>query len=317
MEREARVGRRGFLAGSAAAAVTLALPGPALARVVRPEGTLKTKAPRRACVLWYSQTGHTERYGKVMAKTWERQGLTVTAGDLKQADPSDLPGYDLIAIGTPVHYLDVPQNVLDWLAGLPPLTGAGVAAYVSFGGSGDGQHNAAVTILEALVRRGGIPLAMDTFGNMSAYPPTWSMGNEARTLKFRDKPDRETYSRVRALATAALERCGRGQGIEVESELSFGGLFKGAPSRWVAKAMIGRHEIDPKRCIRCGTCVRRCPVDAIDLALPRVDTDRCLLCFGCLNNCPAGAHDMTIFGRKITSFAELLGRHGIVIQEPD
>jgi len=317
MDREAHICRRGFLVGSTAVAFSLAVPGFAFARVVKAEGALKKERPQKACVLWYSQTGHTERYGKLIAKCWEKQGLTVKTGNIKQADRSALAGYDLIAIGTPVHYFDVPQNVQDWLAGMPSIKGAGVVAYASFGGNGDGQHNAAVSILEALANRGGIPLGMDTFGNMSAYPPTWSMGNEARTLKFRDKPDQATYARVRALAANVLGRYGRGQGIAGQSEPSFVGLFKGSISRGVAKVTIGKHEIDEKLCIRCGTCVSRCPVGAINLAIPRVDTKRCILCFGCLNNCPTGAHDMTTFGKKIYSFAELLKRHKITIQEPD
>lgn len=316
MAHEARICRRGFLVGSTAVALLLAAPGFASAGVVKAKGSLKKKAPQKACVLWYSQTGHTERYGKLIARCWEKEGLTVTAGSMKQADRSTLAGYDLIAIGTPVHYLDVPQNVLDWLYGLPSINGTGVVAYSSFGGKGDGQHNAAVSILEALANRGGIPLGMGTFGNMSAYPPTWSMGSEARTLKFRDKPDQATYARVRALAADVLGRYGRGQGSEVQSESSFTGLFKGGIMRWAAKATIGKHEIDQKRCTRCGTCVDRCPVGAIDLAIPHVDTERCILCFGCLNNCPTGAHDMTPFGKKIYSFAELLKRHHIAIQEP-
>jgi ferredoxin/flavodoxin len=318
MDREAHICcRRRFLVSSTAVALSLAVPGFASASVVKAKGSLKKKKPQKGCVLWYSQTGHTERYGKLIARCWEKQGLTVTTGTMKQADRSALAGYDLIAIGTPVHYLDVPQNVQDWLAGIPSINGAGVVAYVSFGGNGDGQHNAAVSILEALTNRGGIPLGMETFGNMSAYPPTWSMGNEARTLKFRDKPDQATYARVRALAADVLVRYGRGQGIEVQSELSFGGLFKGGISRWIAKATIGKHEIDKKLCINCGTCMNQCPVAAINLAIPRVDTKRCILCFGCLNNCPTGAHDMTTFGKKIYSFAELLERHNITILEPD
>jgi ferredoxin/flavodoxin len=316
MDHEGYICRRGFLMSSSVMALSLAVPGFVSARVVKAKGALKKKAPEKACVLWYSQTGHTARYGKLIAQCWEKQGITVTAGNIKQADRSKLAAYDLIAIGTPVHYLDVPQNVQDWLKAMPPINGTGVVAYTSFGGNGDGQHNAAVSILEALINRGGIPLGMGTFGNMSAYPPTWSMGNEARTLKFRDKPDQATYMRVRALAADALGHYGRGQGIEVQSEPSFTGLFKGGISRGVAKVTIGKHEIDTKLCIHCETCVNRCPVGAIDLAIPRVDTGRCILCFGCLNNCPTGAHDMTTFGKKIYSFAELLKRHKITIQEP-
>jgi len=316
MAHDGYICRRGFLMSSTAAALSLALPGFASARVVKSKGVLKRKTPEKACVLWYSQTGHTARYGKLIAKCWEKQGITVTTGNMKQADPSKLAGYDLIAIGTPVHYLDCPQNVQDWLTGMPSIKGIGVVAYTSFGGNGDGQHNAAVSILESLTNRGGIPLGMGTFGNMSAYPPTWSMGNEARTLKFRDKPDQATYTRVRALAADVLGNYGNGRGIEVQSESSLTGLFKGGISRGVAKVTIGKHEIDAQLCIHCETCVNLCPVSAIDLAIPRVDTERCILCFGCLNNCPTGAHDMTTFGKKIYSFAELLKRHKITIEEP-
>jgi ferredoxin/flavodoxin len=298
-------------------ALALALPGPAAASTVRAQGPLKKQKPQKACVLWYSQTGHTKRYGMLMARCWEKEGLSVATGDLKQADPAALAGCDLIAVGTPVHYLEVPQNVQDWLARVPSIAGAGVVAFASFGGKGDGQHNAAVAILAALAERGGVPLGMGAFGNMSAYPPTWSMGNEARTLKFRDKPDQATYGRVRSLAAEALEHYGRGgQGITVHSERSFTEPFGGALMRGMAKLTIGRHDIDAKLCTRCGTCVDRCPAGAIDLAVPRVDTGRCLLCFGCLNNCPIGAHDMTTFGKRITSFAELLKRHGITLREP-
>lgn len=301
---------------TATAALSLAVPGFASTRVVNARGALKKKAAEKACVLWYSQTGHTARYGKLIAKCWEKQGISVTTGNIKRADRSKLACYDLIAIGTPVHYLDVPQNVQDWLMGVPPIKGIGVVSYTSFGGNGDGQHNAAVSILDALTNRGGIPLGMGTFGNMSAYPPTWSMGNEARTLKFRDKPDQATYACVRALAADVLGQYGRGHGIEAQGETSFTELFKGGISRGVAKMTIGKHEINTKLCIHCETCVNHCPVGAIDLATYRVNTGRCLLCFGCLNNCPTGAHDMTTFGKKIYSFAELLKRHNIIIEEP-
>jgi len=316
VEYPGQMGRRRFLAGGAAMAASLALPGVSSARIVKATGPLKKKKPESALVVWYSQTGHTERYGRLIARCWGKQGLSVDAVPMKRADRSLLARYDLIAVGTPVQYLDVPPNVQDWLAGVPSIPGTGIVGYVSFGGKGDGQHNAAVTLLDTLTRRGGVPLGMGTFGNMSAYPPTWSMGYEARTLAFRDKPDQATYAQVRKLAADVLGRYGRGRGIEVKDELSVRGLFKGGISRGIAKATIGRHEIDPGRCIHCGTCVDRCPVGAIDLAVPRVDTRRCILCFGCLNNCPTGAHEMTVFGRKIYSFAELLRRNGITLLEP-
>lgn len=316
MRDQNTVTRRNFLLGGTAVTFSLALPGWASARVIKSHGVLKSPTPRKALVLWYSQTGHTERYGRLIARSWEKQGLTVDTRRLHWGEKPAVAGYDLIAVGTPVQYLDVPQNVQDWLASLPSIKGTGVASFVSYGGTGDGQHNAAVSLLGALTDRGGIPLGFGAFGNMSTYPPTWSLGNEGRILKFRTKPDQATYAQVRAYADAVLGQYGHGQAIEAHTTPSFSGLFKGGVSRGISKLMVGHHVIDTTRCIRCGTCVRTCPVGAIDITLPRIDTHRCLLCFGCVNNCPVGAHDLTVLGKPVYGFPEFLRRNNITILDP-
>ncbi|MCR5758225.1 MAG: 4Fe-4S binding protein [Selenomonas sp.] len=42
-------------------------------------------------------------------------------------------------------------------------------------------------------------------------------------------------------------------------------------------------------CIKCKTCVRNCPVDAIDIETRTFDLDRCIGCYGCINRCPKHA----------------------------
>ena len=42
-------------------------------------------------------------------------------------------------------------------------------------------------------------------------------------------------------------------------------------------------------CIKCGTCVRHCPVDAIDIEAKTFDVDKCIGCWGCINRCPKHA----------------------------
>jgi ferredoxin len=286
------------------------------AYTVKPHNALKTANPHKALVAWYSQTGHTEDYTGLIGRVWAKNGLTVDAHRLHFGDVPDMSAYDLIVLGTPVHYLDVPRNVGDWVAKLPSLTGIGVASFATYGGKGDSQHNAALSLLAGLAEKGGVPLGMSTFGNMSAYPPTWSMGNEARTLKFRHKPDKATYDQVRSFANAVLDQHKRRQGIEVKNQFSFLDFFKGGPSRWLAGLTLGAHTIDARACIRCGTCVKTCPVGAIDIDKPHIDTKRCLICFGCVNNCPVAAHKWTTFGKPIYSFPELLKRNNVTIMQP-
>ncbi|MBQ7577606.1 MAG: EFR1 family ferrodoxin [Synergistaceae bacterium] len=42
-------------------------------------------------------------------------------------------------------------------------------------------------------------------------------------------------------------------------------------------------------CIKCGRCVRNCPVDAINIDAKIFDLDKCIGCWGCINRCPMHA----------------------------
>ena len=42
-------------------------------------------------------------------------------------------------------------------------------------------------------------------------------------------------------------------------------------------------------CIKCKTCVRHCPVDAIDIDNKIFNLEKCIGCWGCINRCPKHA----------------------------
>ena len=51
-----------------------------------------------------------------------------------------------------------------------------------------------------------------------------------------------------------------------------------------------RASIEPDLCISCGTCLERCPMDALEEGGPmRVDLDRCIGCGLCASTCPEKA----------------------------
>lgn len=308
--------RRTFLKKSvtacAAAATAGCLPGTA-APVDRP---FRTRAPKKALVLWYSQTGHTRRYGEVIARTFRKNGVPTDVGDIRWTKPGTLGGYDLVVAGTPVHYYDVPENVAEQIRALDRIEGAGAAAYATFGGPGNNQHNTACSLLSLLVEKGGVPLGIACFGNMSTYAPTWSLGNEERILKYRHFPDAATYDRVRTFAENILFALKQGRSTPVEKQFDLDEVLRHLPSRWAAKLMTTTHAIDPERCIGCGTCRRVCPVGAMDPDHHRVLLQRCIACLGCVNNCPAGAVTMEFLGKKVYGFNDFLDKHKIRILEP-
>lgn len=59
----------------------------------------------------------------------------------------------------------------------------------------------------------------------------------------------------------------------------------------VAKLLgeVTSYYIDPKKCQACGTCLRRCPMEAIDGGKNKVHIimqDKCIRCGTCFENCP-------------------------------
>ncbi len=263
-----------------------------------------------ALLAYYSQTGHTRRYATAMAQALREAGLTVHLSEYR--DLSDLPGFDLLIVGTPVLYADVPGNLRDWLRELPRLGGIPVAAFSCFGGHGDGQEHTAHEALRLLADRGGRPVGAGCFGAMSTFAPTWSMGNEARTLRYRHMPDAASYERARAFARRVLE----GRTAPPVRRLRRDSLLRAVPQVALNRRAITHHRVDRARCTDCGLCEERCPTGAIHPKLGTVDKAACIACLGCVNSCPAQAVRMRYLGRRVEGWVDFKKRHGLRILEP-
>lgn len=308
--------RRSFLKKSA----LLALAAPALAdgcaHLEQRYAGLRTANPRKAAVLWYSQTGHTGGMGRLMAHTLRRDGLEVVESDYRRFDASSIAGFDFIIMGSPVYYYRVPENLRNWISSLPRIDGVPAAAYVTFGGAGGNQHNTAYELLECLADRGAIPVRLGAFAHMSAFALTWSSGREARVLRYRDLPDETTFDRARSFARDALATVrSRGQ-VRIEPEFSVYQTLKHLDLPWWTKLLSGKHAINREKCIQCGNCEAVCPVAAVSYQDYQVERGRCIFCLGCVNNCPAGAMEMTYTGSEVYGYREFLRRNNISLRVP-
>jgi len=84
----------------------------------------------RVVVVYYSETGNTEKVANVIAEA--------LSADLRRVEEAgDVAGYDLICVGTPVHYFGPAKPIIRFLEGLPSLTGKKGAAFCTFHNSGD------------------------------------------------------------------------------------------------------------------------------------------------------------------------------------
>ncbi len=278
--------------------------------------SMKTNKVKRGLVVWYSQTGNTQRIGKLIAATWKKAGIKADSGDYRDLGKINPADYDVIVAGSPVYYYEVPKNFREWINGISSIEGTPVASFVTFGGEGGNQHNTGYSILEMLSRKGGVPAGMGLFGSMSSYALTWSAGNGARVLKYKDQPNDNAYSNVRHYASCIIQSISEGKVYKVSSEFNLRDYLKGGIAIGPTKLMITGHGVNRDKCIGCGTCNKVCPVNAISPDKGVVDTSRCILCLGCVNNCPAQAVDMKFMGKKVYGFNEFLKRNNVVIREP-
>lgn len=304
--------RRNFIKKSVIAGAALSLPLPATVMAASRE--LKTREPQRALVLCYSQSGFTSRYGKLIACILKDMGLTAYLGDILSFDKKRVTDYDLILIGSPVFYYDIPSNVCDWLAAMPKITGIPVAAFVSFGGPEGNQRNSLCHALRLLEDKGGVAVGMDAFRSIPAYPtPAWDSANQRSGEHL---PNEATYQQVRKFTKQSLERVQRGESIPYHSEITIRQMLKTLPLVWLNKKAVNRHTVDAAKCILCQTCVQKCPAEAIQPERQLVDRNKCLACFGCLNNCPADAVVMEYRGKRLYGFPEYLRRRSFTILDP-
>lgn len=311
--------RRTFIKKSVLAAATLSvLP---LSSCVT--GTIQAKVPMksgqvgRALVLWYSQTGHTQRCGRVLAKTLAQKGVMVESSDLRDFQPEKMVDFDLLVLGSPVFYYDTPGYVKDFIGSLPDLRGLPVASYVTFGGPEGNQDNANYSILHLLSEKNGVPVGEKSFQSLSSFPLAWSEDSvNDKTWNARHLPDEDTFQSVRDYAGQLLEQVKANRAETVVKKLTlreFSTLFD---LEWWTKKMVKNHSLVKENCVQCGACVEKCPVNAIDLVQYQVDTTACVLCFGCINACEYQAVHMEYSKKKVIGFKQFLEQHHLELYLP-
>lgn len=242
----------------------------------------------RAAIVYFSQNGTTLQVAEAIAAGLRSAGYTVDLSNLRDAQLTDIGGYDLLGFGSPVYYYRLPFNVVDCLEILPRLEGMPVFSFLVHGGHAFDAVNA----LQAMLARRG---ARNT-GYFHCYGASYFLGHLNEGYLFSpDHPSPGEIELATAFGVDVARRAAEGEPVQPREEPKPPLVYRierGLTSRWLVENVYSRlFKVDPHRCTACGLCMDICPTGNIEKdrrGYPLWGRD-CLYCLSCEMKCPEDA----------------------------
>ncbi|MDD5066243.1 MAG: EFR1 family ferrodoxin [bacterium] len=244
----------------------------------------------RACIVYFSQSGSTEKVAKGIARGLRKAGYRIDAFNLFPAGPfPDVRGYDLIGIGLPVYYFRPPLNVLDFIRQLPPLKNVPAFIFVTKGSNIGSAGNRIRRILKAKGAR------------EAGYFSCWGADHFLLYLQkgyflFPGHPDKKELKKAESFGceTARNVKNKKYQTFPSDPPVRGFALFLAwfFTVNFFLRLVYHRFFfVKRKKCSSCGVCVKACPKQNIVLnrrGFPKWGM-RCILCCYCEMKCPKEA----------------------------
>ncbi|MDE5592528.1 MAG: EFR1 family ferrodoxin [Clostridiales bacterium] len=256
-------------------------------------------------LIYFSGTGNTKRISDLYKTAFEYRGAEVDSLELPLTTPlPDIDGYDLIGLGYPIHGFNAPKLLLTLCKQLPKRnkkTDGYKKAFI-FKTSGEPVRMSDVSSLKMrkiLKRRG------------------YAVNNEYQYVMPYNIIFRHTDSQVYKMWTVAQKLVP----ADVDEILQGGArlpkkIFMGGFLAWILRCehwgahIIGKTYKAKKDCVKCGKCVKLCPMGNI-----RTNKKgkikfggKCIICMRCVQSCPKAAINMGLLnGWKVNgaySFTE-------------
>jgi flavodoxin/ferredoxin len=242
----------------------------------------------KSLLVYYSLGGTTTRVAESVAAGLAAGGYEIDLCNLKDEQPPDAAGYDLLGVGSPAYYYRPPFIVQDYLDGLPDLHGLPVSVFVLHGTYPGDTGN---IIRQALTHRGGREA-----GYFHCYGADFYLGYlKEGTLFSPDHPTPDELARAeefgRQIAGVAAGEDGAQPGADPPPAFIYR-LERFIANRWLVSQVYSRlFRVKGAECTACGICMQVCPTGNItgDPEGRPVWGRNCLLCLNCEMRCPQDA----------------------------
>jgi hypothetical protein len=174
-----------------------------------------------ALVLYWSQTGNTEKVAHALVAGLELGGATIALGSIARTTDVDLTAYDLICVGFPSYRWSPPKPVDDFLnrvfdtyrrqgwvqLGAPPRSDTRALIFCTYSGPHTGIREAlpAGEYAGQFFEHLGIPV-VDTWYVVGEFHGREDASTQGRLGDIRGRPNEGDLTRVRRDAEALIDR---------------------------------------------------------------------------------------------------------------
>ena len=258
-------------------------------------------------IFYFSGTGNTWWCGEELKKELEIQNKTVAMYSLENSELKKsgavekiINDVDHVIIGYPTYGSDLPNNMRDFVNGLPKVQGnrkfSVFCTQAAFTGDGN------IYFKEAVEQKGykflqSIQINMTTNFNVAMLP--FSLSKPASGKKL-EKKKAKALKKIKKLAIKINEEQTYIEGRRFYQIL--GGRIQRYFFRKEEKKFPIYFKFIKENCVNCNLCVKNCPTKNLFFndseELDWMCKDNCILCFRCYNFCPNNA---IAFGKKIKS----------------
>ncbi len=258
----------------------------------------------KVTIIVFSPSGNTLATAKLLEQSFVKRNAQVQlldfTGRKELADQKSLEIYlndivnphDILCIGGPIYAGHLQENVKNIIKALPfpdEKWGPLVVPFVSYGG----VHSSVA------LKEGGALLKKRKRKNISGMKIAafHSLTNKFPFKINENKPGEEEIRTVEALAERVVETGGKklNEINDVSSSFSYNSFgenlfYKIFSEKTLHKMMFNEIKIDYDKCIGCGVCAKKCPVQIIEMKNKKPEkkengSPECSYCSECYQNC--------------------------------